>query len=395
MSPPGQSQPPPGQARSAPAPARQQQQLRSDSGSASAHSSVAVRPQPQYMPPLISPENLGIDPFPDAGNDVSLAFEWRVVTLGTNQTLGCKVTAEGSELTVQIEQGHYNKTVRGAGSVDIPAVPVAAVGTTGRLRAVIDATGANATFSWEWQTPAVRRELQAKAKAAAQEQAKQAGKQSAGASKRTPVLTKEEAQQAAREQGKVATAFFGQHAIGRRFAFILDMSGSMSGSCWERCVQELTASLSNLPEDVEFCVVLFSSELAEPPGQSGWMLARHDTVKNVIFWLNKMRPDGGTYPAPAFDRVFSFRGRPDVVYFLTDGVLEGFTPADCARVRRSSTTSKLGSAVRSLGKLFSFSGADPEPDTIVNTIALDDASTPALQQMAAESGGEFVHVRSK
>lgn len=82
------------------------------------------------------------------------------------------------------------------------------------------------------------------------------------------------------------------------------------------------------------------------------------------------------------------------MYFLTDGVIEGFTPRDCSRLRKRGTSSLLGSG---LSWLFSRPGQDQRsPSSVINTIALDnDAGPDPLQKMAEESGGAFVQVSSR
>ena len=180
------------------------------------------------------------------------------------------------------------------------------------------------------------------------------------------------------------TSFFGQTAQGQRFAFILDMSGSMQGQRWARCTRELGAALAALPPTAEFVLVLFSQGLLEPPGAGGWIPALPERVASTLAWIDTIKPAGGTYPKPAFERVFSLGARPDVIYFLTDGELSGFTPRDCARIRKRK------------GGLLHWLFSKPDPDareTVINTVALgNDIDSAALQSMAAEAGGAFVQV---
>ena len=102
----------------------------------------------------------------------------------------------------------------------------------------------------------------------------------------------------------------------------------------------------------------------EPPGQAEWSPADLQHVEAAVSWVQKVKPGGGTMPAGAFRRVFSLPEAPDVVYFLTDGELFGFSPPACAELRGDSTS-------------------------VVNTIALDnDAAAEDLETIAAESGGQ-------
>ena len=66
--------------------------------------------------------------------------------------------------------------------------------------------------------------------------------------------------------------------------------------------------------------------------------------------------------------MFSLPSPPDVIYFLTDGEVEGFTPAGCADLRGSAPT-------------------------VVNTIALENgASAEVLRETADATGGQFILV---
>lgn len=202
--------------------------------------------------------------------------------------------------------------------------------------------------------------------------------------KRATGATAESAANAVADQPATETAFFGLPACGRRFAFILDKSGSMDGPRWARCTRELAVALQALPPEAEFVLVLFSEGILEPPGAGGWTRATAQRVAATLAWVGSITPAGGTYPKPAFERVFSLGARPDAVYFLTDGELFGFTPGDCAQIRKG-----RGGFFRWL-----FSKPDPDaPQTVINTIALgNDANTGALQAMAAEAGGSCVQV---
>jgi hypothetical protein len=339
-------------------------------------------------------------PVASPNNDPSLTIEWRPVDLGLNRSCGCAVdTTAGHALTVTIEQPPYQRTLQGTGSVAVVAIPVASLGTEGRLIARDDTTGAIAEFTWRWQplgtvgwaTPSKQtsKSLVSKfwAKIAPASHAKQA---------KSVQGTK------AASGDKATTAFCGQQATGQRFAFILDMSGSMVGARWALCTRELKSALDGLvrarlddasfviEKPLEFFVVLFSSELAEPPSQAGWTSVDQSSITEVLAWVARIHPNGGTFPRPAFEKVFSLPSPPDVVYFLTDGELFGFTPPDCARLRLATTSSGTASG---LGKFFSF--GDDSPSTVINTIALDDdVSASALQEIAAESGGQYVHVSS-
>lgn len=375
-----------------PQPPQQQKRAQPQSRPAPAPASADV--SKAALPPLASTQPtapaasgpVAIEPVAGSDNDASLNFEWRSVELGGNRSFGCTVSsASGNPISVKIEQLSYQKTLREDGAITITVIPTGAAGTAGRLTARDESTGASAEFTWQWQpigktsgAGALASKLLKKAAAPPAQAKKQSGQGARAVAKK--------------QAGVASTTFFGQQASGRRFAFILDMSGSMAGTRWETCTRELVTSLQALSTQAQFFVVLFSSSTAEPPGQSGWMDVTADNVGAVIKWVSNIHPDGGTYPAPAFKRVFSLGGKPDAVYFLTDGELYDFAPSDCARLRAGESTSFF----ESVAKFFSFSGRDEEnTGTVINTISLDDrASGNALEAMAEESGGQYVHISS-
>jgi len=207
-----------------------------------------------------SDQPLGIDPVAAAGSDPSLRVEWRPVQLGTQRSLGCSIgTASEQAMTVVVEQRAYRKTLSGNGSVDLTAIPVAPAGTAGTLT-VSDASGATiAQYGWIWQPPGAktRPALQAlQTKSATALQPKNA------AAPQTPLAEKAKSAQRS-ATGAAATTFFGQVAQGQRFAFILDMSGSMTGARWAACQRELAAALRALSGQAEFFVVLFSERFSD------------------------------------------------------------------------------------------------------------------------------------
>jgi hypothetical protein len=120
--------------------------------------------------PPIAPGKLGIEPVPNPTNDSSLTFDWRVVDVDSNRSFGCTIASRlGRGLTVEIEQGLYQRALRGTGQVQIAAIPVAEPGARGKLVAREDETGATAEFKWQWSAAAgaqTRPSLAARLKAA-------------------------------------------------------------------------------------------------------------------------------------------------------------------------------------------------------------------------------------
>jgi hypothetical protein len=174
--------------------------------------------------------------------------------------------------------------------------------------------------------------------------------------------------------GGAGTSFFGVSSRGTRFAYIVDVSGSMGQQRkMDVAMRELARSIEALPDYAYFYVVLYSSDVTLPAGQRDWTRARPSTVSALIRWLNQIDPRGGTRPIPAFDLVFSLEERPDVVFFLTDGEIPRAEEA-LARV------TQLNSRGRRV---------------VINTIAFGDpASQELLREIARQSGGIYRFVPS-
>jgi hypothetical protein len=167
--------------------------------------------------------------------------------------------------------------------------------------------------------------------------------------------------------GGAGTSFFGVSARGTRFAYIVDVSGSMAeyGKI-NVCMRELSRSIEMLPDYAYFYVVLYNSEVIIPPMEEGWTRARESTVARFVRWFNQIDPGGGTQPKPAFEQVFSLEERPDVIYFLTDGLIPPETVA-------------VVGALNSRGRRVA-----------INTIAFGDPSgQELLKDMSSRSGGVY------
>jgi hypothetical protein len=174
--------------------------------------------------------------------------------------------------------------------------------------------------------------------------------------------------------GGAGTSFFGVTSRGTRFAYVVDISGSMGQARkMDVAMRELARSIEILPDYAYFYVVLYASEITLPPSQRGWTRARPGTISRLIRWLNQIDPRGGTRPAPAFDQVFSLQQRPDVVFFLTDGEIP----------RAEETLAKV-TLLNSRGRR-----------VVINTIAFGDpASQELLREIARRSGGIYRFVAS-
>lgn len=138
-------------------------------------------------------------------------------------------------------------------------------------------------------------------------------------------------------QEPVEIEFLDKKTMGKRFAFILDKSGSMhwgtaddvitSPNRWSVLLNQVTETLNNLPLNAEVYFTLFSGDLEPPPDyqylpdvqfERSWVqVARRG---EIIAWLKTIFPNGSTDPTGSIRRVFNaVNPKPDVIFFLSDG----------------------------------------------------------------------------
>jgi hypothetical protein len=133
-----------------------------------------------------------------------------------------------------------------------------------------------------------------------------------------------------------AASFFGVEAGGNRFAYIVDVSGSMQGERIEILKRELTRSIVGLRSQSQFTILLFSSGAIQL-GPEGWRSASDQGKRAARSEITNIQAGGTTVPFPAFEELFEMRPRPDAIYFMTDGVFSNAeqVAAEIARLNRS------------------------------------------------------------
>lgn len=165
-----------------------------------------------------------------------------------------------------------------------------------------------------------------------------------------------------------AAKFFGVEAVGTRFAYIVDISGSMQGPKLRAMKIELIESTSALLEHMQFYVVFFSSDSNPMGGRTRWTRADETGKSWARDRTNEVNAFGGTNPLTAFQLVFDLTPRPDAIYFMTDGLFDAETAKEVARMN------KRGKRVP------------------IHTIGFDmqsDDAVKLLKQIAEESGGRY------
>jgi len=178
-------------------------------------------------------------------------------------------------------------------------------------------------------------------------------------------------------------SFFGLEAQGRRFAYIVDVSGSMNAltgdgdwTRWELTRAELLRSISGLDENAEFFVVLYSSNPIALFGNTQWIRADFKSKQLAGSGLFGITPTGGTKPIPAFSQVYALEPEPDAIYFMTDGLVETDVPA---LVRQMNRRELIPIHCILFGELANARDAQAAKNMLTN--------------IAKHSGGKFTHVK--
>ncbi len=189
--------------------------------------------------------------------------------------------------------------------------------------------------------------------------------------------------------GGAGASFFGLEAQGRRFVYIIDVSGSMDSEAFDNFSRlevtrsELSRSVSGLLETSEFAVLLFARDAGSLYARR-WIPA---TDRNKIDARSRIaslatddvrrwgvnRPQG-TDPRDAFEDAFRMRPLPDALYFMTDGEFDEAVIEFIANLNRRARL-----PVHCV--LFT------EPDSSVQA-----ASEPRMREIARQSGGRYTLV---
>jgi len=136
--------------------------------------------------------------------------------------------------------------------------------------------------------------------------------------------------------GGGGASFFGVEAKGERFAYLVDVSGSMEvfGKI-DALRVELAASVGGMIETSRFAVFTFSSDAGPLGGRKGWTEANENGKRWARRAITALTPGGGTEPLSGFRAIFELRPRPDAIYFMTDGEFAGEVVEEVARLNKS------------------------------------------------------------
>ena len=154
-----------------------------------------------------------------------------------------------------------------------------------------------------------------------------------------------------------------------KIVYVVDRSGSMTDSI-DFVKAELTRSVAELGEDVEFHVIFYSSG---PPVEMPTRRLVHATQRNkglAYEFIDRIVPEGETDPSKALQRAFAVR--PELIYLLTDGE---FDRGIIDLVKRLNAGGRA--RVFTIGFLYT------QPGTTAEGV---------LKQIARQNGGEYKFV---
>jgi hypothetical protein len=171
--------------------------------------------------------------------------------------------------------------------------------------------------------------------------------------------------------GGGASKFFGLEATGTRFAYIVDVSGSMQGPKLQMLRTELIESITSLMEHATFYVVPFSNDAAPMGNRTKWTQANDAGKKWIREQATHLNAYGGTNPLPAFQLVFEMNPRPDAIYFMTDGLFEESAAVEIAKMNKRGHKAPI----HCIGLNLEEKGAEEN-----------------LKKIAQDSGGRFIAV---
>lgn len=181
-------------------------------------------------------------------------------------------------------------------------------------------------------------------------------------------------------------SFFGLEAQGRRFIYIIDVSGSMDGNAFDERSRievtrgELSRSISGLLETSEFSVLLFAADSGALYPRAWIAATEHNKIdaRSRIGRLSTgdvaqygVRNTGGTDPRRAFEQAFRLRPLADAIYLMTDGEFAQDVPEFIENLNR-----------RARLPIHCILFTDPDSN-------VRQSAEPRLREIASQSGGKY------
>lgn len=214
-------------------------------------------------------------------------------------------------------------------------------------------------------------------------------------------VEREPAPRGPRTQLRVKPTFFSVQLLSKRAVFVIDVSGSMSGSSLRRVKRQLSTLLGEVSSDTRFLLLAYTGARGDPPptkpgararplpeelGGYRWLersakflrRASRGTIKKARAWIEALEARGSTYTAEALFHAIETRGVEQVI-LLSDG-----SPTDRDRATGRSLSSK--ESARRIAEWNRFHRVR------IDTIGLRGGGARFLQQVARESGGTYTSI---
>lgn len=188
-------------------------------------------------------------------------------------------------------------------------------------------------------------------------------------------------QSTGRPQGRTVM-FMNSVGEGRRFCIIADNSQSMKGAPLTHCKQEVLKTLRSLTTDMEFYVIFFNAQAVPMPYES-WLSGEPENVEKVAPWVQSLGTVYKTLPLPAFAKALELKPRPDVIFFMTDGLMRPDTTAKVAAMNKQEPKVVINTIMFTRGRqtgaaLSKLAGAERQ----LKTIAQQSGGTYTLYSAA-------------
>lgn len=179
-------------------------------------------------------------------------------------------------------------------------------------------------------------------------------------------------------------SFFGIEAYGHEFVYVLDMSGSMSGSRYRRATDELLRSVEGLGDSQKFYVLLFDNTTVQMFGDRSNrpipVSATRDNKDELAGWLQEAYRGGNTDPRGALR--LALRMNPSAIFMLSDGKFN--------KPKKRRPNDLLESDTDAFAIVASANGAVP-----IHAIAFEDPrSRDNMKRLADMTQGEYRFIKS-
>jgi hypothetical protein len=156
----------------------------------------------------------------------------------------------------------------------------------------------------------------------------------------------------------------------------------MQGTPLTQLKREILQTLDDLNSGSWFYVIFFHATDVPMPAPN-WLQATKENVDEVRPWIQNMKTKLKTKPASAFDRAFKkLDPRPDVIFFMTDGMLQENIPDRLAQLNATEPKVPVHTILFSKAKKKAKEGKFSKPAAQLRLIAEKNDGT--FRQVAQE-----------